>query len=303
MQRTRASRFRVIRRLAIPVFAAAVSVLAFRWPTRALHPFSIAEPHTAAAPFTAPPTPAAAVPPPAPAPDAPPRPFEAERWSAIAAEHDALRAANQQMALDNDRLRRQLNDLLRWILDNFQGRYPIPERMVGRLDVPAVTDDFRVHDDLAELLRLSPQERERLDDAFRAARAMAEAAELSVMRPSMPSPGELVIEIPPHADQGREIRAHLLAAIESALGSNRAPWAAAAAERDLDRRFHGFGADHRTIRMELVYRPDTPEPWIRITDERAMVVGDGRVRRESFEVTTEALPAEYQPYVGRLPTD
>ncbi len=296
----------MIRRLAIPVVATAVSVFALRWPIRAPLRASHPELGEASAPHNVAPTPPAAPPQtdsePASA-TASARTADTERWTAVAAENDALRAANEQMASENDRLRRQLNDLLRWILDNFQGRYPIPERMVARLDVPAVTDDFRVHDDLAELLRLTPQERERLDDAFRSARAMAEAAELSVMRPSMPSPGELVIEIPPHADQGAEIRSHLLAAIESALGSNRAPWAAAAAERDLDRRFHGFGADHRTIRMELVYRPDAPEPWIRITDERASVVGDGRVRRESLEVTTEALPAEYQPYVGRLPTD
>ncbi|MCX7818908.1 MAG: hypothetical protein N2652_06865 [Kiritimatiellae bacterium] len=262
---------------------------------------------------TPPPRPASPSPPPAPAPvvstppapAAAPRPAAAdtERWNAIAAENDALRAANREMAADNERLRRQLDDLLRWILENFQGRYPVPERMVGRLDLPAVTDDFRVHDDLAELLRLTPQERARLDDAFRSARAMAEAAELAVMRPSMPSPRELVIEIPPHIEQGREIRERLIAAIEAALGPHRASWATAAADRDLDRRFHGFGADHRTIRLELVYRDDHDQPWIRITDERASVLGEGQVQRLSREITATTLPAEYTPYLERLPAD
>ncbi len=238
-------------------------------------------------------------------PSAPPRvaDHEAERRAALVAENEALHAAQKRLEMENEALRNQLQALLRWILDNFQGRYPIPEHLVGRLDMPAVTDEFRVHDDLAALLRLTPAERERLDDAFRVARAMADEAEARVLQATMPTASELVVEIPPHEAAGEEVRRHLMAALETALGTNRAPWAAAAAGRDLDRRFGGFGRDHRTVRFELVYREDAEAPWIRVRDERVRVDEEGRRRRESVEMEAARLPAEYESLVNRLPLE
>lgn len=227
--------------------------------------------------------------------------WESDRIAAIETENRVLHDANTGLARENEALRSQLSALLKWILDNFRGRYPVPEHLVQRLDVPALTEEFRVHDDLAALLRMTPEERARLDAAFQSARLMADAAEAAVTRAAVPSASELVIEIPPHEEQGDGIRRHLMAALDAALGTNRAPWAAAAAARDFDRRFGSFGREHRTVRFELAYPEGGGEPWIRIRDERMSTESDGRQRRESVEMTTERLPPEYEAMINRLP--
>ena len=225
------------------------------------------------------------------------------RVEALAEENDALHAANDGLLQENESLRQQLTGVLNWILANFRGRYAIPERLVDRLDVAAVADDFTLHEDLAEMLQITPEERERINEAFQAARAMVETAENEVMMASAPSPDVGVIEIPPFETRGAEVRDHLLAALDSALGSNRAPWAASAAGRDLERRFGGFGRSSRTIRFELVYDSAGGAPVIRIRDQRETPDGEGRRRIEATEIETDGVPAEYMPYVSRLPAD
>jgi len=234
----------------------------------------------------------------APGPETPAVPTRAE---AVLAENGALREANRDLMGQNEQLREHLSGVLNWILTNFRGRYAVPERLVGRLDVSAVADDFTLHEDLAELLRITPEERERINAAFLSAREMVAAAEDEVMVTLSPTPEVGIVEIPPYESRGEEVRQHLAAALDSALGSNRAPWASSAAGRDLERRFGGFGRGTRTIRFELVYGDGESGPTVRIRDQREMPDGEGRRRIDAVEMDAESIPPEYQPYALRLP--
>ncbi len=223
------------------------------------------------------------------------------RTEALLEEGEAMRAANEDLLRENDRLREHLSSVLNWILTNFRGRYAVPERLVGKLDVAAVADDFTLHEDLAEVLRITPEERERINAAFLSAREMVQAAEDEVLVALSPTPEVGLVEIPPYEARGEEVRQHLVAALDSALGSNRAPWAASVAGRDLERRFGGFGRGTRTIRFELVYGDAESDPVIRIRDQREMPDGEGRRRIDAVEMEAGEIPAEYQPYASRLP--
>ncbi len=254
---------------------------------------------------TAPPAAAAVTPAPAASAKAgdPAEPAAAPptRAEALLGENEALREANDGLVLENGQLREHLSSVLNWILTNFRGRYAVPERLVGKLDVAAVADDFTLHEDLAEMLRITPAERERINAAFLSAREMVQAAEDEVLVALSPSPQVGLVEIPPFEARGEEVRKHLAAALESALGSNRAPWAASAAGRDLERRFGGFGRGTRTIRFELVYGEPGADPVVRIRDQREIPDGEGRRRIDATEMETDGIPPEYQPYASRLP--
>jgi hypothetical protein len=288
---------------AVPVAAAFVAVAAAALlapaPRRAVpEPVALAAPapETPAAPGPASPAQeAAAAESPADAPSVP------TRTEALQAENEALRESADGLARENEQLREHLSAVLGWILANFRGRYPVPERLVGKLDVHAVSDDFTLHEDLAEMLRITPEERESINAAFLSAREMVQAAEEEVLVALSPTPEVGLVEIPPYEERGTEVRRHLIAALESALGSNRAPWAASAAGRDLERKFGGFGRGTRTIRFELVYGDGESGPVVRIRDQREMPDGEGRRRIDAVEMEGETVPPEYQPYASRLP--
>lgn len=282
-----------------PVLAAFVAVAAAAMlsplpPRPAPAGVQAARPAAAAATAPAPATPAKA----GEAADAGAPPTRAE---ALLGENETLREANDGLVRENGQLRDHLSSVLNWILTNFRGRYAVPERLVGKLDVAAVADDFTLHEDLAEMLRITPAERERINAAFLSAREMVQAAEDEVLVALSPSPQVGLVEIPPYEARGEEVRKHLTAALESALGSNRAPWAASAAGRDLERRFGGFGRGTRTIRFELVYGEPGTDPVVRIRDQREMPDGEGRRRIEATEMEADGIPPEYQPYASRLP--
>lgn len=233
--------------------------------------------------------------------------WERERQQAIAEENEALRAAIGQLETANGRLdeenrslRGHLSGVLNWVLDNFRGRYAVPEHLVGRMDVPSITDEFELHDDLADLLRMAPAERARINEAFLGARAMVEAAESEVMRASVLSSDSAMVEIPLYEERGEEVRRHLLAALDSALGTNRSPWAAAAARRDLERKFGDFGQSARTIYFEIVMAGDGKGPVARIHDRRERVLEDGRRQIESTELEAADIPDEYARFFSVL---
>ncbi len=287
---------------AIPVAAAFVAVAAA---ALLAPPLRRAEPGPVAPAVSAPEPPRASEPePPAPAvaaAEAVAEPAVPTRTEALQAENAALRESADGLLRENEQLREHLSAVLGWILANFRGRYPVPERLVGKLDVHAVSDDFTLHEDLAEMLRITPEERESINAAFLSAREMVAAAEEEVLVALSPTPEVGLVEIPPYEERGAEVRQHLVAALESALGSNRAPWATSAAGRDLERKFGGFGRGTRTIRFELVYGDAESGPVVRIRDQREMPDGEGRRRIDAVEMEGETIPPEYQPYASRLP--
>ncbi len=225
-----------------------------------------------------------------------------ERWKAVESENVALRQVQANLEQENFRLRQQLHDVLQWILDNFRGRYPIPEHLVDRLHVTTLNDDFTVHDDFAALVRLSPEERRQLDAAFQAAHGMTLGIYAEVLRATVPSPTELVLEIPPHEDQGALVRQQIRDALRAVLGDARLPWAEATATNDLVRRFGYFGHGTRTVRFQLVESDERSEPRIRVRDEHSMEDPAGGRTMTIREFSADQLPHEYESLLQLLPS-
>jgi hypothetical protein len=225
-----------------------------------------------------------------------------ERWKALESENVALRQVQANLEQENFRLRQQLHNVLQWILDNFRGRYPIPEHLVDRLHVTTLNDDFTVHDEFASLVRLSPEERRQLDAAFQAAHGMTLSIYADVLRATVPSPTELVLEIPPHELQGDLVRQHIRGALRTILGDVRLPWAEAAATNDLAHRFGYFGHGTRTIRFQLVEGDEGTESRLRVRDEHSMEDPGGGRTVTIREFSTDQLPHDYESLLQLLPS-
>lgn len=232
----------------------------------------------------------------------PPAPAAADAGAdAREAELAALKDAEENLTAENEKLRGHLNDLLNWILVNFRGRYPMPESMMGRVAMPAVADDFTVHAELAEFLKISPEEQDRLNAAFASARDMLQQAEAGVMKAESPTPNSAVVDIPPFEAEGETVRQTLVSAFEQALGAARSERLQQVAAADLDRQFSDFGKVHRTLRFELVYADGSGEPLLKVRDERVRAGQDGRRRIEATEFESRDVPEEYRFYLSRLP--
>lgn len=217
------------------------------------------------------------------------------------AELTQLRDDNAVLAGENDKLKGHLNNLLNWVLANFRGRYPVPEGMMGRMNVPALGEDFLVHPELADFLKISPEEQQWINEAFLSARAMLQEAEGRVMTASLPTPDTAVVEIPPLEAEGEAVREMLVNTFEQALGAARSQRLQQVAAGDLERRFNDFGRARRTLRFELVYGDGSGTPMLKIRDEKVRADEDGRRRIEATEFESQDVPDEYRFYLSRIP--
>ncbi len=197
-----------------------------------------------------------------------------------------------------DRLRTQLEDVLNWILANFRGRFPVPESMLSRMDMPLLQDGDALHPDLVTLFRLGTQEVQVVEAAVQAAKTEIEALHDAIALATAQSTSEGTVSIPPHEEEAAPIRAQLMADLEVALGRDRLERFLAVAGKDLDRRFLYFGAAVRIIRFELL--SDDEGGGLRIRDEVVTADDTGRRKIEAVEFESAEMPRAYAPYFLHL---
>lgn len=216
------------------------------------------------------------------------------------AEPPRLTARLQQLAAENRRLQTAMEDLKNWILDNFQGKVPLSERLMGRVRLPALTDDARFDPDLAEFLGVNEAEQQSLDTAFAQTLTLIRTAESGVMQLKAESSGVGEVIIPPFPDIGAGIEEDLYGELGGVLGQDRFDRFCAVAGNDLDRRMNYFGRAERRLRFESRVAADG-SPKLFIRDETALTDQKTGIRRiEATEQTTAEVPEAYLPYLTRL---
>ena len=222
---------------------------------------------------------------------------------ATVSEADRLARRSFQLEMENARLRGRLDDMLNWILDNVRGTFPLPEGQMANLQVAPVDTNLATSGDLAELLRLNDEEIDRLDAAFLGTRSVLQELETENISVDRPSESQVVLNIPPYAEDGQLVREELYNELKKTLGAARFDRFLQVAETGLDEQFEYFGEADRTLQFETLQDEQSGEAQLFVRDERVRPAKDDPLRQNitaSERIVTE-LPAEYYFYWNWLP--
>lgn len=288
--------------LAGVVFLVGVSVLASRWASTSApaagRPGDSASLLPAAAAESGPASAAAAKqvdPVPAPAASAIPAATDSQK--------ELLERKAFQLEMENARLRGRLDDMLNWILDNVRGTFPLPEGQMAHLRLVPVDTNMAVSDDVAQLLRLNDEEVDRLDAAFMGTKALLQDLETENISVDQPSESQVVLNIPPYAEDGQLVREELYGELKKTLGAARFDRFLQVAGTGLDEKFEYFGEADRTLQFEAVQDAVSGDSQLFVRDERVVPNRDDPLRQDitaSERIVTE-LPQEYYHYWNWLP--
>ncbi|MGD9781275.1 MAG: hypothetical protein AB7V14_03880 [Kiritimatiellia bacterium] len=208
-----------------------------------------------------------------------------------------------QLETENVRLRSRLEDMLNWILDNVRGTYPLPENQMAHLQVSPAGNDLAVSEDLVQLLRLDEEEIGRLDAAFLGTKSALQEIEAENISVENPADNQVVLNIPPFAEEGQAVREDLYGELEKTLGAARFNRLLQVGESGLAETFEYFGEADRTLWFEAVVDSGSGDSQLFVRDERVLPDKDDPLRhdiRASERIVTE-LPEEYYPYWDWLP--
>ena len=220
-----------------------------------------------------------------------------------ASSKDSLERKAFQLEMENARLRGRLDDMLNWILENVRGTFPLPEEQMANLRVVPVDTNMAVSDDLAQVLRLNDEEIERLDAAFSGSKALLQDLEAENISVENPSESQVVLNIPPYAEDGQLVREELYGELKKTLGSARFDRFLQVAGTGLEEKFEYFGEADRTLQFEEVLDAATGGSQLFVRDERVVPNRDDPMRQDilaSERLVTE-LPREYYAYWNFLP--
>jgi len=214
-------------------------------------------------------------------------------------ENNATQAALEE---ENRQLREQLVGLFNWILTNFRGQIPLPEAMVSRLNLPAVTEEGVLHPDLEAFLRISSEQRVEINQALNTARAAMDFLRQDALKIDFPDERSLVAVLAPFPEKGGDVRARLYADLDAVLGTYRFGKMQESAGEGLANAFDQFGRSERRIEVEVVGAPAGGEEYLRMRDEVRLPEADGSIRISAREFSARDLPLEYQFLLSAPPS-
>jgi len=221
---------------------------------------------------------------------------------------EALETRLREIETENRRLRGEVQDLhgrlvgvLNWVLTNFRGTYPLPEPLMARLQVPPVTEDYTLHPEAAALIKVTPEEEQKINDVFAYARSYLAEIEAAMLTVTSPRPDKVILHIPPFAEDGAALREDMYAALEITLGADRFDRFLKVSEAGLKSSFYRFGEASRTLVFELVYAGEGEPPQLKIKDGWIMETVPGAKEITATEATVTNLPSRYAAYSPWLP--
>jgi hypothetical protein len=225
----------------------------------------------------------------------------AERDQRRAVETARARVAELEAA--NERLRARLDDMLSWIVDNVQGRFPLPEGQMANLRISPATEDGMVSEDLAEVLRMTDEETARLDDAWTGAMGVLRELEEGGIRVE-DGDGETWAKLAfaPYGEDGGLVRDYLYEETLATLGKGRFLRFLQVAGAGLEDQFDSFGDRERTLEINVLADGGEGESLF-IRDEVRKTDPEDPMKQTgtSVERVTGTLPKEYERYLGHFP--
>ena len=202
---------------------------------------------------------------------------------------------------ENRALKTRLDALVKWILANVRGKYPLPEKFMARLRMDPLAGDYSLNEDVAEFLKVTPVEKQKINDALQAASDLIRQVEAATISIKNPREDKVILTIPAFEEEGKIMKEDLYAALEVTLGGARFDRFLEVSEQDLQKSFYHFGAASRTMIFELAYNSETGMPELVIRDAW-IVPGPNNTRTiEAKESTVDRLPDCYRGYLAWLP--
>lgn len=218
-------------------------------------------------------------------------------------EVETARARVAELEAANERLRARLDDMLSWIVDNVQGRFPLPEAQMANLRIAPATEEGMVSEDLAEVLRMTDEETARLDEAWTGAMGVLRELEEGGIRVE-DGDGETWAKLAfaPYGEDGGLVRDYLYEETLATLGKGRFLRFLQVAGAGLEDQFDSFGDRERTLEINVLADGGEGESLF-IRDEVRKTDPEDPMKQTgtSVERVTGTLPKEYERYLGHFP--
>lgn len=212
-------------------------------------------------------------------------------------------AINQELMDENIALKGKYDKMAQWVLDNFRGKYPLPERLVARLRITPMDESLAVNGELAEILRMTDEEKALVQDVFNFVRTSITEAELDRALITEQDDNKITLSIPTYPEVGEGLREDLYMTLEDTLGAARFDRMMDVTGPEMDQQFHYFGQASRTLTFEVIHpQPgETFSPYLLIRD--GWIVPDGESVRltKVTETAVTELPASYKAYQPHIP--
>ncbi|NCD34384.1 MAG: hypothetical protein EOL87_13345 [Spartobacteria bacterium] len=217
-------------------------------------------------------------------------------------ELEHVQTQNQLLQQENNRLQKQLGELINWMLQNYRGRYPVPEHQLTNMLLSAINEqNFTPHNDLVEFLRLTATEQAMLSDAFQFGQEQLNQIIASNITVLTDNSGKTTLYIPPFPEEGDILKNDLYQAISLSLDPARFDKFIDVAEQRFNQSFYYFGEAAHTLVFEPIYIDESsPLQWS-IKDAWIIQQDDTSRSVQAMESTVTNIPASYLPFREFLP--
>ena len=235
------------------------------------------------------------------------KPSEKSRVGAVAPLADPaiqasrLKEENLKLRALNDELQNRLVAVLNWILSNFKGKYPLSETYLSKLQIAPLTEDYTLHSEALNFLKVTPDEERKMNDAFAYARRTLEEIETVILTVTNPRPDKVILHIPAFPEDGKVLRDDLYAALDATLGRDRFDRFLQVSETGLNQSFYQFGEASRTMVFELAYLSNSTTPQLKIKDGWVIELGSNSRQVAAVESYVTNLSPKYHSYLAWLP--
>lgn len=214
---------------------------------------------------------------------------------------DEIIAKNVDLQRKNLEITTQFEGMATWVLDNYQGKYPLPLDMLKRLNVPVVDAKGQLHAELAKFLNVSPQEKQTVNNVIVFTQAKIAAAEAALATVTENTGSAVTLYVPPYDEQGKAIKEDFYGSMESTLGAPRFDKLTDVTQQEMAETFHYFGSAARTMRFEYMPQQGNDAAYLLISDGWQIPEGESLTRYNGKETAVREIPKEYLSFTNYLP--
>lgn len=214
---------------------------------------------------------------------------------------DELLSQNLALAERNNQLATQFDAMASWVVDTYQGKYPLPLDMVAKLRLNPLNEDFSLSGEVTQFLKVTPKEATLANDAFAYTREQMHKTEASLVSVTQTADNSVTLYVPPYQKEGTALREDLYGALEAALGAPRFDKLVDVTQQDLAKAYHYFGSAARTMQFEVVPQQGNDTAYLLIRDSWQIPDGESVTRYDAKETAVREIPPEYAGYLNWLP--